>query len=102
MDDSDFRNNNKKGKKLLTIQSKIKIIKFAKKNSRTEAIKKYNISSSTLSNWFKRRRTRNFKTTKKIFVYWSKKFDIKKYLTSLLILLNLTENYLIIIIKLLI
>ena len=34
---------NKKGKKLHTIQSKIKIIKYAKENSRIEAIKKYNV-----------------------------------------------------------
>ena len=45
---------NKKGKKLHTIQSKIKIIKYAKENSRSEAIKKYNVPSSTLSDWFKK------------------------------------------------
>ena len=32
---------NKKGKKLNTIQFKIKIIKYAKENSRIDAIKKY-------------------------------------------------------------
>ena len=40
---------NKKWKKLHTIQSKTKIIKYAKENSRIDAIKKYNVSSSTLS-----------------------------------------------------
>ena len=45
---------NKKGKKLHTIQSKIKIIKYAKENSRIDAIKKYNVPSSTLSDWFKK------------------------------------------------
>ena len=45
---------NKKGKKLHTIQSKIKIIKYAQENSRSEAIKKYNVPSSTLSDWFKK------------------------------------------------
>ena len=44
----------KKVKKLHTIQSKIKIIKYAKENSRSEAIKKYNVPSSTLSDWFKK------------------------------------------------
>ena len=34
---------NKKGKKLHTIQSKIKIIKYAKENSRIDAIKKFNV-----------------------------------------------------------
>ena len=45
---------NKKGKKLHTIQSKIKIIKYAKENSRIDTIKKYNVPSSTLSDWFKK------------------------------------------------
>ena len=45
---------NKKGKKLHTIQSKIKIIKYAKENSRIDAIKKFNVPSSTLSDWFKK------------------------------------------------
>ena len=34
---------NKKGKKYRKIQSKIKIIKYAKENSRIDAIKKYNV-----------------------------------------------------------
>ena len=34
---------NKKGKKLHTIQSKIKIIKYAQENSTIDTIKKYNV-----------------------------------------------------------
>ena len=45
---------NKKGKKFHTIQSIIKIIKYPKENSRIDAIKKYNVPSSTLSDWFKK------------------------------------------------
>ena len=45
---------NKKGKKLHTILSKIKIIKYAKENSRIDAIKKYNVPYLTLSDWFKK------------------------------------------------
>ena len=45
---------NKKGKKLHMIQSKIKLIKYAKENSRIHSIKKYNVPSSTLSDWFKK------------------------------------------------
>ena len=45
---------NKKGKKLHKIQSKIKIIKYAKENSGIDDIKKYKVPSSTLSDWFKK------------------------------------------------
>ena len=45
--------NNKKGKKLHTIYSKLKIISYAKANSRRLAIEKFNIPEQTLSDWFK-------------------------------------------------
>jgi len=47
-----FRNN-KKGKKLHTIESKLEIIKYARENSVKEAIKKYNVPYTTLQDWIK-------------------------------------------------
>ena len=45
--------NNKKGKKLHSIFSKLKIIEYAKHTSRKDAIKKFNVPEQTLSDWFK-------------------------------------------------
>ena len=45
--------NNKKGKKLHTIESKIEILKFAKENSVKEAMLKYGIPYTTLHDWKK-------------------------------------------------
>ena len=45
--------NNKKNTKLHTIASKLKIIKFAKENTRKEACIKYNIPLSTLGDWIR-------------------------------------------------
>ena len=45
--------NNKSGTRLHTIESKLKIIKYAKEHSRKEACNKFSIPNSTLSDWFK-------------------------------------------------
>ena len=45
--------NNKKGVKLHSISSKLKIIKFAEEYGRKEARDKYNIPESTLRDWLK-------------------------------------------------
>lgn len=46
--------NNKKNTKLHTIASKIKIIKFAKENTRKKACIKYNIPLSTCGDWIRK------------------------------------------------
>lgn len=45
--------NNKKGVKLHTIESKLKIIKYAKENDRKSASLKYQIPQSTLGDWMR-------------------------------------------------
>ena len=54
-EDNQYANpkNNKKGTKLHTIQSKIKIIKYAKENTDKQAIIKYGIPYTTLRDWKK-------------------------------------------------
>ena len=47
-----------------TIQSKIKIIKYAKENSRIDAIKKYNVPSSTLTDWLKKKEFLDLESSK--------------------------------------
>lgn len=56
--DSDFEEepkkplSNKSGTHLHTIESKLKIINYAKEHSRKEACNKFSIPNSTLSDWF--------------------------------------------------
>ena len=45
--------NNKKGVKLHTIKSKIKIAKYAKSNTIKEAVLKFNIPRTTINDWIK-------------------------------------------------
>ena len=45
--------NNKKGVKLHTIESKLKIIKYAKENNRKSACIKYQMPESTLGDWMR-------------------------------------------------
>ena len=77
---------NKKGKKLHTIQSKIKIIKYAKENSRIDAIKKFNVPSSTLSDWFKKEKEFQDLESSKLqntTLHKEQKLNIRKYITNL-------------------
>ena len=48
--------NNKKGVKLHTIKSKLKIIKYAEENGRVLAREKYDIAESTLRDWIKNKK----------------------------------------------
>ena len=48
-----IKKNNKKGVKIHSISSKLKIIKFAEKNGRVRACDEYNIPESTLRGWIK-------------------------------------------------
>ena len=50
------RQNNKKGTKLHTIESKIKIIKYAKETSQKEAANKFMVATSTLNDWMKKKK----------------------------------------------
>ena len=48
-----YKKNNKKGVKIYSISSKLKIIKFAQENDRVRAYGEYNNPESTLIGWIK-------------------------------------------------
>ena len=53
-EDKDHETNNKKGTKLHTIKSEIKIINYAKINTQKEASIKYNVPITTINTWMKK------------------------------------------------